>query len=293
MKTATAVDTKNLIGDPAGNHTEAGDAGSAAGGAPEAVSQIINAAGSTPIILICEHAARYMPASFAGLGLDQAQLGSHIAWDIGALDVAAAMSAQLNAPLVASAVSRLLYDCNRPLSAPDAIPEISEVTVIPGNQGLSVAERQQRFDSFYVPFHNDVETMIARHAAAGPTQPVIVTVHSFTPIYKNQPRSVELGILHDTDQRLADALLAVAPRHTKMEVTRNQPYGPQHGVTHSLQRHALADGRLNVMLEIRNDLVITESQQQAMAELLSAMLVDALHSLGMDTENLAMGAAHV
>jgi predicted N-formylglutamate amidohydrolase len=256
-------------------------------------SQIINAAGPTPIVFICEHAARFIPPSFNNLGLAGAALSSHIAWDIGALDVARGMASAFDAPLVASCVSRLLYDCNRPLSASDAVPELSESTVIPGNQSLNLADRQARHAGFYVPFHNDVDSIIASFMASSMQPPVIVTIHSFTPIYRGKQRAVELGILHDTDQRLADALLAAAPQHTNLRVARNQPYGPQDGVTHSLQRHGVALGLLNVMLEIRNDLITSPPQQAAMANMLVGMLTDALNHMGKDAGPSQNEVAHV
>jgi predicted N-formylglutamate amidohydrolase len=102
-----------------------------------------------------------------------------------------------------------------------------------------------------------------------------VTVHSFTPIYHGQLRSVEIGILHDSDARLADALLQTAVVHTDANVQRNEPYGPEDGVTHTLKEHAVKDGYFNVMLEIRNDLIETAEQQDHMAAVLSGWLVDA------------------
>ena len=102
--------------------------------------------------------------------------------------------------------------------------------------------------------------------------PAIVTVHSFTPIYHGKPRNVEIGILHDSDTRLADAMLAVASEFTDLNVERNEPYGPQDGVTHTLKEHGLAHGHPHVMLEIRNDLITTEAEQRQMAEMISNWL---------------------
>ena len=98
-----------------------------------------------------------------------------------------------------------------------------------------------------------------------------MTVHSFTPVYFGAKRDVEIGILHDEDTRLADALLeelAGAPH----KVERNQPYGPQDGVTHSLKRHAISRGIANVMLEIRNDLLNRPELVVRMGGLLSGAL---------------------
>lgn len=107
-------------------------------------------------------------------------------------------------------------------------------------------------------------------------RPVLVTIHTFTPVYHGKPRAVELGILHDRDSRLADVLLAAAEEHSSLKVERNEPYGPQDGVMHTLQKHALPLQLLNVMIEIRNDLVCREEDRKAVGAQLVAMLQAAL-----------------
>lgn len=229
-----------------------------------------NVDGSSSVVLVCEHASSNIPAAYKGLGLSPQNRESHAAWDPGALAVAEQMSDLLDAALIASRVSRLVYDCNRPPDAPDAMPARSEVIDIPGNATLSQAERAARADAIYRPFHAALSRQVQRTA-----HPVIVTVHSFTPVYFGQKRSVEIGILHDSDTRLADAMLATAAAHTDANVQRNQPYGPEHGVTHTLQQHGVAGGHLNVMLEVRNDLIATAPQQKAMGDLIAGWLADA------------------
>lgn len=238
----------------------------------KSVVRVSRSDGQAPIVLVCEHASLHIPPELDDLGLDDAARRSHAAWDIGALGVARAMSRRLDAVLVASAVSRLVYDCNRPPEAPDAIPEQSEVFAIPGNAGLSLVERRRRVGAYYEPFRDALAAEIARKA-----DPVLVTIHSFTPVYHGKARAVEIGVLHDADSRLADALLEVADRY---DVQRNAPYGPDDGVTHTLKLHALPGGRLNVMIEIRNDLIRSEAAEEAMAETLSAWVARALDSLG-------------
>lgn len=231
---------------------------------------IVNPAGSSSVVLVCEHASHHIPTPFDALGLSQADRTSHAAWDPGAMAVAEKLSQHLNAPLVASGVSRLVYDCNRPPTAHDAMPARSEVIDVPGNCNLSQSDREARTNAFYRPFHATLHRVIRQT-----NDPIIVTVHSFTPIYHGQLRSVEVGILHDSDARLADAMLRSAIAHTRADVQRNEPYGPEHGVTHTLKEHAIKDGYLNVMLEIRNDLVETAEQQDQMAAVISRWLVDA------------------
>lgn len=237
----------------------------------EDVVLIENADAASSVIVVCEHASNHIPEGFDALGLTKDARHSHAAWDPGALAVARHLSKRLDAVLIAGTVSRLIYDLNRPPSAPDAMPARSEIFEIPGNADLSEAERTRRADTYYHPFRYALKTRIART-----DNPVIVTVHSFTPVYHGKQREVEIGILHDQDARLADAMLATGSDHSRADTQRNQPYGPDDGVTHTLREHALPGGHLNVMLEIRNDLIRTEQEQIAMAETLSGWIAEAL-----------------
>ncbi|QFT57661.1 N-formylglutamate amidohydrolase [Sulfitobacter sp. THAF37] len=240
----------------------------------ESVAQV-NPRGTSSVVLVCEHASHVIPDVFAGLGLAPDAVQSHAAWDPGALAVAERLSARLDAVLVAGTVSRLVYDLNRPPEARGAMPDQSEVFAVPGNRGLSQADRADRTGRYYAPFHDRIEKVMQGIAA-----PILVTVHSFTPVYHGQRRTVEIGVLHDADSRLADALLDCAAAHTQADVQRNAPYGPQDEVTHTLQLHGLAQGRLNVMLEIRNDLIATAADQARMGDMIAGWLAEACARLG-------------
>lgn len=231
--------------------------------------QVENLSGRSPIVLVCEHASARIPREFDNLGLEADALDSHIAWDPGALETAQCLSKKLDAALIYTTVSRLIYDCNRPPAAESAMPKCSEATNVPGNAALTDADRQLRVERYYRPF----EALLTKtlNDRSGPS--VLVTVHSFTPVYRGQPRSVEIGVLHDTDSRLADALLHVA---SGFKIERNAPYGPKDGVMHTLRHHALPRNMLNVMVEIRNDLIATPAQCARMADCLAEWLNRAL-----------------
>lgn len=246
---------------------------------------LTNPAGAGPIVLVCEHAAPFIPPEFDGLGLEEAALASHIAWDVGALGVAEALSDRLDATLLSATVSRLVYDCNRAPDSDTAIPTRSEDTDIPGNRNLSDHERLTRVERFYLPFRTAL-TGLLDHRTDQRQPSVLVTIHSFTPIFHGRHRAVDIGILHDADTRLADPLLdacAAAPcpdgRTVPLTVRRNEPYGPENGVTHTLREHALPRGLLNVMIEIRNDLIGDAPAQQRFGDWLAARLMTALAPL--------------
>lgn len=233
-----------------------------------------NATAASGVVLVCEHASSVLPPSAGDLGLSSDALSSHIAWDPGALDVARRLAAALDGLLVHQRFSRLIYDCNRPPESPAAMPEKSEIYEIPGNLNLTPAERYARTAALYIPFHDRINSEIERILGEG-RKPVIVTIHTFTPVYFGKSREVEIGILHDTDSRLADAMLRAADGGP-YRVERNSPYGPEDGVTHTLRLHALPKGYANVMIEVRNDLVRDEGGVAAisayLADLISAGL---------------------
>lgn len=222
--------------------------------------EVTRASGRGPVVLVCEHASPLIPPAFEGLGLSQEAARSHAAWDIGALHVAQALSAALDAPLVAGGVSRLIYDLNRPLEAHDAIPERSEIFDVPGNAGLDEAARRARFEAIHEPFHAALAGVLdGRETAA------LVTIHSFTPVYRGVRREVELGYLFHENGAMADAALLAERMQGRYRAALNQPYGPGDGVTYTLAKHGEARGLPSLMIEIRNDLVASRDTARAMA----------------------------
>jgi predicted N-formylglutamate amidohydrolase len=231
---------------------------------------LVNPSGSSPYVLICEHAGNRLPKALSSLGLTPEQLTMHIAWDIGAEGVSRKLSQLLDAPLALQRYSRLAYDCNRPPESAGAIPEMSETTAIPGNQALTSDDKLARLNDIYWPFHRGVAELLDRRAVEG-RRTMIVTIHSFTRVYRGVERGVELGLLHDRHARLAEALL---PRFPNVDTRLNEPYGARDGVMHTTSLHADARGLPSVMIEIRNDLIDAEGEQHAWAERLAGPLTE-------------------
>ncbi len=240
------------------------------------VVHISKAEGAPLALVVCEHASNRVPEFLGDMGLSPDALQSHIAWDPGALPVAQALSQHLSAPLVHGGISRLVYDCNRPPEASDAMPTRSEDITIPANANLTPAQRAERVAHIYRPFETALSDEIARHQD---TLQLMVTIHSFTPVYRGRHRAVELGLLHGTDDLFAKAMMASAPDSLSFETQLNEPYSAADGVAHTLDVQAVPNGLLNVMIEIRNDLIQTWSQQQAMADLLAPWIAQTLSDL--------------
>lgn len=236
------------------------------------------ATASGPILLVCEHASNAFPAPWGTLGLTDDQRAAHISWDPGALALSRALSHRLDACLIHAPVSRLIYDLNRGPDRADAMASRSEIHDIPGNAGLTVADRLARTESVYLPFHTCLHTQIAKRLALGrPT--VVVTIHSFTPVYHGRPRALEFGVIHDTDDRLAVAIVSAAAQTTSLRCALNEPYSAADGVTHTLRLHATPYGLVNAMLEVRNDLIATSAMADAVADQLAPVLRQAVTSV--------------
>jgi predicted N-formylglutamate amidohydrolase len=232
---------------------------------------VVNGAGHAPVVLICEHASNRLPRRLGTLGLSTAELERHIAWDLGAEQVARHLSRLTGAPLVLQRYSRLVYDCNRPPDSADAMPETSEITAIPGNRNLSPADKLARIGAIYRPCHAAVAELLDGRAAAG-VRSLVVSIHSFTPVYKGEHRTVELGLLFDRDPRLAERLM---PCFATVDARYNQPYGPNDGVLHTLNLHAAPRGLPHAMIEIRNDFLSDERGRAEWAERLATSFAHA------------------
>jgi predicted N-formylglutamate amidohydrolase len=249
---------------------------------------IENPNGVCPLVLACDHASNYVPDRFAGLGLPAADLVRHIAWDPGALGVARAMSARLDATLVAGGRSRLIIDCNRDPSAVDSIPTISETTEIPGNRALTADERRRRVADVYEPFHSTLEAALSAKERKG--QVSLVSIHSFTPIYRGVERPWRIGVLFDADQSLSRPIIERLNAQPGLNVGVNEPYSPRDGVYHTLDKHGQSKGRPSAMIEIRNDLIVTPEEQRSWGDNLARVLAGLLPRINRGSAASSFGA---
>ncbi|MGB3043143.1 MAG: N-formylglutamate amidohydrolase [Xanthobacteraceae bacterium] len=230
-----------------------------------------NANGASPFFLTCDHYGRMIPRALGDLGIDESERARHIAWDIGIAGVAEAVSDALGAHLIAQRYSRLVIDCNRPLSAASSIPPISEATTIPGNQGLTqqaAFERQQRI---FAPYHHAItEALDQRAKTQRPT--ILVSLHSFTPIYAGVARPWHIGTLYNRDHRLPKAMLRELRSEAALVIGDNQPYAVSDMTDYTIPVHGERRGLINTGIEIRQDLITDDNGQREWAERLVRIL---------------------
>lgn len=232
---------------------------------------VFNPDGAAPILLLCEHASNRIPRALGDMGLPDYERRRHIAWDIGALALARHLSLSLDAPLFFTNYSRLVIDCNRPLSAPSFIPEISETTEIPANRALSAAERTQRIDTLFRPFAEAVARRLNLLEAKG-ERPVVVGVHSFTPVYFGRQRPWHAGILYGNAVEFAHSLIRGLSDERELTIGDNEPYRIHPEEDYTVPMHADARKLPGVLLEVRHDLIDTDAGVTAWGERLTRHL---------------------
>ncbi|MFQ5984510.1 MAG: N-formylglutamate amidohydrolase [Alphaproteobacteria bacterium] len=230
-----------------------------------------NPEGNAQLLLLCDHASPAVPGVMGGLGLDEAVLGGHIGWDIGAGDVTRELGRLLDAPAVLSGYSRLVIDCNRRLGGPQSILAVSDGVPVPGNQAVGAAEAAARAEAFFRPYHDAVAQRIDAFLARG-VVPAVVAVHSFTPVMKGVERPWHLGVLWDRDPRLARPLLAELRRDPTISVGDNQPYSAGEPEGYSMKVHGTGRGLPHVQIEVRQDLIDTRQGAVAWARRLAPVL---------------------
>ena len=231
--------------------------------------------GRSGFLIVCDHAGRRIPRSLGTLGLDDADLSRHIAWDIGARGVGVHLARLLDAPMIAQTYSRLVIDCNRPLTSPTSITQLSERTEVPGNQHLTDAERAARASEIFAPYHARIEAEIdARIARGQPT--ILVSMHSFTPVFKDFVRPWHIGMLYNRDPRLAHALLDLIRADGRFVAGDNEPYAVSDGTDYSVPVHGERRGLPHIEIEVRQDLIEGEAGQREWAEHLAGWLVRAV-----------------
>jgi predicted N-formylglutamate amidohydrolase len=227
-----------------------------------------NASGRSPFLLTCDHYGRLIPRVLGDLGLPESELTRHIAWDIGIAGVAEALSKHLDAHLVAQRYSRLVIDCNRPPTAPSSIPIVSEATTISGNEGIAREAAETRRRQIFEPYHRRIDEVIdARIASGMPT--VLVSLHSFTPVYAGIARPWHIGTLYHRDTMLPPRLLKLLRAEADLVVGDNEPYAVSDDTDYTIPVHGEARGLMNSGIEIRQDLIGDQAGQQQWAERLA------------------------
>jgi predicted N-formylglutamate amidohydrolase len=235
----------------------------------------VNPRGPSSLVFICDHASNRVPDEFGDLGIPGAELQRHIAWDIGAAGVADILARYFDAPVLFSDVSRLVIDCNRAFDDPGLIPAISDGTQIPANQDLTERERRRRWKAYHQPYHDAIEEVIAGKLADRQT-PIVVSVHSMTPVMKGFARPWQIAMCSAADRRLNDPVLAALRRRSDITVGDNEPYTLDTAEDYSVPHHAMRRNLQYLQVEFRQDEITTPDGQRRWADIFGACVERAL-----------------
>jgi predicted N-formylglutamate amidohydrolase len=231
------------------------------------------------LLILVDHASNFIPPEYRSLGLPETELQRHIAYDIGAGPLGRSLAERLRAPAILTRFSRLLIDANRGEDDPTLIMRLSDGAVVSGNATLDTHERERRLDRFYRPYHLAIERQIEAMLATG-VPPAILSIHSYTPIWKAMPRPWHAGIVWDRDPRFARPLIDRLRAEPALHVGDNEPYlGSLKNDT--MYRHGTGRGLAHALLEIRNDLIEAPAGVLEWADRLEPILRDIVAEAGL------------
>jgi predicted N-formylglutamate amidohydrolase len=243
------------------------------------VAIALNPGAASPFLLLGDHAGREIPTALGDLGLPAAERRRHIAWDIGVAGLGQHLSKALGATFIRQRFSRLVIDCNRDPARADAIPEVSDGTAVPGNRGLSAAERSARVAEVAEPYHAAIAAELDARATLGRAT-TLISLHSFTPHMEGFDRPWRFGVLHAEDSAFSRAGIARLRAQVGADlVGDNAPYSMD-DVDFTIPRHARPRGLDYLELEVRQDLIARAGGQRQVARRLAELLPHALADAG-------------
>ena len=224
------------------------------------------------ILIIADHASNYIPDSLNNLGLNKNLFNTHIAYDLGVKELCIDLSKLLKSKYIIGEYSRLIVDLNRDLLDPTLIPEIVDRKIIPKNINLSENEKKIRITEFYNIYHNNIKRTIKSDHIT-----ILISLHSFNPIFKNKKRNIHFGILSNEDRRLSNCIITDM-RRRGLKVGDNEPYeGNLIGDT--MYKHGLKNNLHHTLIEVRNDLLSSSTKIHRVSILLKQVINNSINRI--------------
>lgn len=233
--------------------------------------RVVSGDPSSDYVVICDHAGNRIPRLLGNLGLAQRELERHIAWDIGVSEVAEGLGHELGAWVILQPYSRLVIDCNRPLTSPESVVQESDGTVIPGNVAIGPEQAQLRAQCIFEPYHARIRRELDERSARGRTS-ALIFLHTFTPLLAGSARKWHAGVLYHRDKRLAAPLLRGLRSEPDLIIGDNEPYAASESTDYGLVEHAERRGLPCVELELRQDLLSSAESRAAWSCRLARLL---------------------
>lgn len=230
---------------------------------------VLRAGAQSPCLIVCDHANNRVPKKLKELGLSKADRQKHIAWDPGTAHIGAHLSKRLAATCVQASYSRLVVDLNRGHTNKECMRKVSDHVVVPGNARLSAADKKERLDTLFWPYHAEIDARLGVIQQRGQV-PILMSIHSFTPVMDNVKRPWHIGVLWNKEAGIAKKLIHnLRAQNRKLVIGENEPYsliGHDTGKD-TVQRHAEGKGLPYIIVEFRQDMVATKADAEKIAEI--------------------------
>ncbi|MGF1474336.1 MAG: N-formylglutamate amidohydrolase [Geminicoccaceae bacterium] len=220
------------------------------------------------LLILCDHAGFELPQGVEELEITEDLLRRHIGWDIGAAVATRRLHQRLGGTALLNHASRLYVDANRRPFSPTSIPASSDGIFVPGNRSLSKAARARRHAIAFWPYHRRISRLLGGISRQG-LGPVLISVHSFTPVMAGVARPWDVGVLWDHDRRLAGRVLRSLRARDDLMVGDNEPYSGLEEFGFTVTFHAQRTGIPHIMFELRQDRVESDEQARLFGDILA------------------------
>ena len=232
--------------------------------------EIIGTSKPTPFLFSCEHASNSLPKSLSPSKKDQRFLQTHWAWDIGVPQLLRTLVQMTPSQAIFARFSRLLIDPNRSLNRSDLIVPSIEGHSLSFNQNLSVQERNSRLEKYYHPYHQAFDEMVETRCQS-PEPFVLISFHSFTPVWNGDLRSMDIGLLYDDHNGNDPHLDLVSALESNFQeqgffTARNKPYTGQSGLMFSVQQQGRKHKVPHIELEFNQATLSSPERIQSVAQ---------------------------
>ncbi len=225
------------------------------------------------VFLSCEHASNAVPEFLSRYfkGRDALKvLGTHRAYDIGAVDVFWELAKILRpAYAIQGAYTRLAIDLNRNSDRNHRYSEFTE----------NISENEKKFLEGYFDSYRDafLEAAKREFARKNPSQILHLSIHSFTPELNGEVRNADIGILYDPARKRETAFAKRFRENLKnyapeLRIRFNYPYlGKTDGHTTALRKIFPESRYLGFEIEM-NQALLRNSIPEDVARMLAALV---------------------
>ena len=240
--------------------------------------ELRNGEAAPALLFLCDHASNDVPPELGTLGLTPLDFAAHIAYDIGAAGLTRALADRFGAPAILARWSRLVVDLNRGADDPTVVMKLSDGRIIPGNRALGPVQIAERVVRYHACYHGAIAARILDAMAQG-IVPVLISMHSFTPVWRGTARPWHIGVLWDRDGRLAKPLMSRLEQERDVVFGDNEPYSGELE-NDCLYHHGTMNGLPHVLIEVRQDLIADDAGIALWARRLENVLRAAMAAMG-------------